>query len=202
MLHGEERLSQDAFKHATIRLLAPANRLGYSRAAILFAAIAAEAYANAFIATPGRFTASDVQALDRMSTVDKLVLTPRLVGYDVFDRGKEPITSLAQLFDLRNALVHPKPEEYEPQAELFPEEPHGFDRFNPRSRREDDPGHCARGVAHNRAPTRHRGRHLGWVVLRGAAQADGVRAPSACASPRRYGRPRAQPHRADRMDRQ
>jgi hypothetical protein len=128
MLYGHGRTSTSVAMHTMLRLEAPARRFGYARTAILFAAIAAEAYVNAFILEPGRFTTSDAKALERLATVDKFALAPRLSGHDVFDRGKEPMTSLKSLFDLRNALVHPWPEAFEPAS--F-EEPHGFARINP-----------------------------------------------------------------------
>jgi hypothetical protein len=129
MLYGEGRNSLDVFERAADIWDAPTRRLGYARTAILFAAISAEAYVNAFIMEPGRFSATDAGAIERLSTVDKFVLAPRLVGHDVFDRGREPITSLKTLFDLRNALVHPRPEAFSAGADFT--EPHGFDRLNP-----------------------------------------------------------------------
>ena len=75
---------------------------------MLFSAIAAEAYANEFIAAT--LSTADAEAADRLVTVDKLLLAPRLAGlHTPFERGAEPIQSLSRLFRARNALVHPRP---------------------------------------------------------------------------------------------
>lgn len=129
-LYGDVRHSAEVVAHALSQLLAPNKRLEFSRTAVLFAAIAAEAYINAFIFEPGRFARPDREALDRLPTIDKFVLAPRLAGITPMRRGREPITTLKTLFDLRNALVHPKPELME-RGSVISEEPHGFDRFNP-----------------------------------------------------------------------
>jgi hypothetical protein len=83
-------------------------RLRFLRSAVLFSAIAAEAYANEFIAAT--LSSAEAEAADRLATVDKLLLAPRLAGLESpFERGAEPIQSLARLFRARNALVHPRP---------------------------------------------------------------------------------------------
>ena len=82
-------------------------RLRFLRSAVLFSAIAAEAYVNEFIAAT--LTAADAAAVDRLATVDKLLLAPRLAGLtSPFERGREPIQSLTRLFRARNALAHPR----------------------------------------------------------------------------------------------
>lgn len=80
----------------------------FARNCILFSALAAEAYVNAFLG--GRVTGSDLEALDRLPTVEKYVIGLTYAeGEVVFDRGAEPIQTLKRLFSARDALVHPKP---------------------------------------------------------------------------------------------
>ena len=53
---------------------------------------------------------ADVNTIDRLPTLDKLIVGPRLAGADTpFDRGREPMQILKRLMDARNALVHPRP---------------------------------------------------------------------------------------------
>lgn len=83
-------------------------RVNLSRTSILNSAFAAEAAVNEFIAA--RCAGADRQAIDRLRTPDKVSIAPRLaLGINLFPRGAEPLTSLEELFDLRNDLVHPKP---------------------------------------------------------------------------------------------
>lgn len=87
---------------------AASQRTAYSRTSLLYSAFAAEAFVNEFI--EAHFTGKDFDAIDRMGTVDKYAIAPALaLGEEVFDRGSEPLTSIAKLFDLRAGLVHPKP---------------------------------------------------------------------------------------------
>ncbi|MGN6373189.1 MAG: hypothetical protein ACTHM1_09395 [Solirubrobacteraceae bacterium] len=80
----------------------------FARNCILFSALGAEAYVNAFL--DGRVTGSDLDALDRLPTVEKYVVGVTYAeGEAVFDRGAEPIQTLKRLFSTRDALVHPKP---------------------------------------------------------------------------------------------
>ncbi len=80
----------------------------FARNAILFSALAAESYVNAFL--DGRVTGSALDALDRLPTVEKYVIGVTYAeGESVFDRGTEPIQTLKRLFKTRDALVHPKP---------------------------------------------------------------------------------------------
>jgi hypothetical protein len=84
-------------------------RIRFSRNAMLFAAFAAEAYINEFIAA--HFTGKDYEAVEKLSTVDKYVLAPRTaLGRDLFPRDREPAQTLRALFKQRDVLVHPKPE--------------------------------------------------------------------------------------------
>ncbi len=81
-------------------------RLRHLRATTLFAALSAEGYANEFLAS--RLSGRELEAADRLPTLDKFVLGPKLAGlrpsisYDC-----EPGQSLRSLFKARNALVHP-----------------------------------------------------------------------------------------------
>jgi hypothetical protein len=85
------------------------SQIRFARNCILFSAIAAESYVNAFLAG-ARMTGSDLDALDRLPTVEKYVIgVTYAAGEVVFDRGREPIQTLKRLFSARDALVHPKP---------------------------------------------------------------------------------------------
>jgi hypothetical protein len=89
------------------RLSAMNRRLGFLRSAVLFAALSAEAYANEFL--EATLLTPDVQALDRLVTSEKLLIGTRLVGVQPpLDRGKLPLQRLYALFEVRNALVHPR----------------------------------------------------------------------------------------------
>ncbi len=53
---------------------------------------------------------SDFEAVDRLPTIDKYAIGPRLAfGRDLFDRGWEPLQTIRKLFEQRNRVVHPKP---------------------------------------------------------------------------------------------
>jgi hypothetical protein len=83
-------------------------RAQLSRRAILFAAFAAESFANEFLSM--FFVGRTATTLDRLSTVEKLVIGPKLaLGCDLFDRGTQPLQDIRTLFGLRDILVHPKP---------------------------------------------------------------------------------------------
>jgi hypothetical protein len=51
----------------------------------------------------------DFEAIDRLPTLDKLVLGTRLVGGPAYERGEGDGQTIGQLFALRNKLVHPRP---------------------------------------------------------------------------------------------
>jgi hypothetical protein len=83
-----------------------AKRMEYARAGVLWTALGVEAAANYYIAAmlPG-----DQKALEAMTTVNKLLIAPRLAaGEALFRNGEEPIGQLNTLFTLRNRIVHPK----------------------------------------------------------------------------------------------
>lgn len=80
----------------------------FARTSILFSALAAEAYVNAFL--DERLSGADVSAIDRLPAVDKYVIGVSQADATVrFPRGAEPTQTLKRLFDTRNKLVHPKP---------------------------------------------------------------------------------------------
>jgi hypothetical protein len=83
-------------------------QLNEFRSSVLFSALAAEAYVNEFLA---RFlTGRDLDAVDRMSTVDKYVVGTHLAtGETLFSRDTQPAQTIGELFKLRHKLVHPKP---------------------------------------------------------------------------------------------
>lgn len=90
---------------------AEGERVFYSRRSLLFAAFAAEAYANDFLYD--RWSGQrDRDALQRLSTVDKYVLLPQLDGRPgEFTRDKEPIQRIKWLFQRRDELVHAAPKD-------------------------------------------------------------------------------------------
>jgi hypothetical protein len=83
-------------------------RVTYSRRALLFAAFAAEAYANDFLYE--RCGLQDRDALQRLSTVDKYAMLPTFAGVGAgLDRGREPLQTIKWLFQRRDELVHARP---------------------------------------------------------------------------------------------
>jgi hypothetical protein len=96
-------------EHAQRTLTAHNRRLTLLRSSVLFSALAAEAYANEFLAAV--LTGSDIASADRLATPDKLLLGPRLAGAEPpLARGEEPFQTITRLFRVRNALVHPRPD--------------------------------------------------------------------------------------------
>lgn len=82
-------------------------RLRFLRASVIFAALAVEAYANGLIEE--LLTTTEAKALDRLPTVDKLLIGPRLAGMrSGMERGHQPIQALSELIRARNRLVHPR----------------------------------------------------------------------------------------------
>ncbi len=105
--------SSDSLYEPSLRATGPGEiaegeRVGYSRRALLFAAFAAEAYANDFLYA--RFEGQDRDALQKLSTVDKYALLPSLTGASTtLDRGGEPLQQLTWLSQRRAELVHAVP---------------------------------------------------------------------------------------------
>jgi hypothetical protein len=88
------------------RQAAIGKRLEFARTAVLFTALAVEAAANFYIAT---MLPEDAERLDKLKTVDKLLVAPRLAsGEALFVTDREPIGQVRRLFQLRNRIVHPK----------------------------------------------------------------------------------------------
>jgi hypothetical protein len=101
------RIEYDSYSIA--RDEAQYQRVSYSRRSLLFAAFAAEAYANDFLYE--RWGGQDREALKRLSTVDKYVVLVRLDGRPSdLTRGKGPIQGLRWLFKRRDELVHAAPQ--------------------------------------------------------------------------------------------
>jgi hypothetical protein len=87
---------------------AEAVRVTHSRRALLFAAFAAEAYANDFLYSISG--GQDRDALQKLPTVDKYALLPMFAGRaSSLDRGKEPLQTIRWLFKRRDELVHAAP---------------------------------------------------------------------------------------------
>ena len=83
-------------------------RVSHSRRALLFAAFAAEAYANDFLYA--RWEGQEREALRWRPTVDKYVELSQLTGASVpLTRGAEPIQTPRWLFARRDELVHAAP---------------------------------------------------------------------------------------------
>lgn len=88
--------------------IAHSERVSYCRRALLFAAFAAEAYANDFLYK--KWGGKDRAALQKLSTVDKYAFLPTLAGAaTVLDRGREPLQKIRWLFQRRDELVHAAP---------------------------------------------------------------------------------------------
>ncbi len=88
---------------------AEGGRVFYSRRSLLFAAFAAEAYANDFLYDRWR-AQRDRDALRRLSTVDKYVLLSQFDGCPgKLTRGREPMQTIKWLFQRRDELVHAAP---------------------------------------------------------------------------------------------
>jgi hypothetical protein len=83
------------------------------RDSVLYAAFAAEAFINSFIAAT--LPTRDRERIDRNRTVDKYVLGPRLaVSSDLSElEQRDELEVIERLFALRNKLVHPKPRQLE-----------------------------------------------------------------------------------------
>ncbi len=89
---------------------AEGGRVLHSRRSLLFAAFAAEAYANDFLYE--RWGGADRDALQRLSTVNKYVLLSPLAGRPgELTRDKEPIQRMKWLFQRRDELVHAAPKD-------------------------------------------------------------------------------------------
>lgn len=88
------------------------------RTTCLFAALAAEAYVNEFLAA--LLPPEDWQEIDYWPTIDKYVKGTRkaLDGERLFRVGDTPMPIIRQVIEIRDRLVHPKPG-YGPHANVF-----------------------------------------------------------------------------------
>jgi hypothetical protein len=90
-------------------LTARSRRLQFLRTTVLFAALAAEAFANELF--DELLPTADAKAIDRLPTPEKLLVgTKMATGASPLERGAEPMQSLQTLFATRNRLVHPRPQ--------------------------------------------------------------------------------------------
>lgn len=114
----------DATAEAILTAFAYERRRKHARNGVLFAAFAAEAYINEF--TAALLSGKNQKALDRVSPVDRYILATGYIdsAKPLFRRDDGIIPVLADLFVLRNKLVHPKPG-YGPRR--FQEEATDFD---------------------------------------------------------------------------
>lgn len=112
-LYAGTEESEEAARQAYATAQVKSRRIKACRDGVLYAAIAAEAFINSFIAAtlPKR----DRERIDRNRTVDKYVLGPRLAVTDDLSelKQREELVVLERLFTLRNKLVHPKPRQLE-----------------------------------------------------------------------------------------
>ena len=77
------------------------------RSAVVWTAFAVEAMTNEY--ADATLSPADNEPLRTLSTVNRLVLAPRLAtGEPVFERGASPLTELTQLFKVRNRFAHPR----------------------------------------------------------------------------------------------
>jgi hypothetical protein len=84
-------------------------RFRQARTCALFAALAAEAYVNEFLAGSD-LSKARLKKLDALSTIRKYTEgTSEAFGETLFRDGDEVMPSLTRLFKLRHRLVHPKP---------------------------------------------------------------------------------------------
>jgi hypothetical protein len=101
--HGNSML-----EGAQAGLTARNRRLHFLRSTVLFAALAAEAFANELL--DELLAPADADALDRLPTPEKLLLGPRTAtGSSPLERGAQPIQGIVTLFKTGNRLVHPRP---------------------------------------------------------------------------------------------
>ena len=105
-------------------------RLRALRSAVIFTALAVEAYANDFLSEV--LVPADVDVLERLPTLEKLLLGPRLANLDsAFDRGAEPIQTIKKLFEVRNGLVHARGGGYGPFMQYLKDK--DYEDFGPKA---------------------------------------------------------------------
>jgi hypothetical protein len=112
-LYAGTEESDDLARQAYATALVKSRRITSCRLCVLYAAFAAEAFINSFIAAT--LPTRDRERIDRNRAVDKYVLGPRLaVSADLSElEQRNELAVLERLFTLRNRLVHPKPRQLE-----------------------------------------------------------------------------------------
>lgn len=123
MLQAPARDTRDG----ALRGLALRQQTEHCRTAILFTALACEAYVNEYLTN--QLGERDFKAIDRLPTADKLIVGCKLAGGPTYDRGQGEGQIIGELFSIRNRLVHPRPGigRYPHSAEY----PKRDDTFNP-----------------------------------------------------------------------
>jgi hypothetical protein len=108
-LYAGTEESEDSARRAHRAAVVESRRIKACRHSVLYAAFAAEAFINSFIAAT--LSTRDRERIDRIRTVDKYVLGPRLAVTDDLSELEEraELVLIERLFTLRNRLVHPKP---------------------------------------------------------------------------------------------
>jgi hypothetical protein len=102
--------ARDRVRRGVMTVLARQTRRVLARKGVPFAALAAESYVNEFIAAHVAIGTSVYEKLDRFSPVNKYLRgTAESYGETLFLRDREPMEEIAELFDLRTRLGHPKP---------------------------------------------------------------------------------------------
>jgi hypothetical protein len=104
----------DRVREAFVRATVEARRISACRRSVLYAAFAAEAFINSFIAATLR--KRDRKLIDRNRTTQKYILGPRLAlpNTDLTElEERDELAIIDRLFTLRNRLVHPRPRELE-----------------------------------------------------------------------------------------
>jgi hypothetical protein len=111
-----------------VHLVAEGRQIDFARTSVLFSALAAEAFVNAALAE--KMSGEEFAGVDKLRTVDKYVFGPQVaIGRRLFERGQEPAQSIAQLFKLRDRLVHAKPRSLTIDKRTFGDP--RYEEFNP-----------------------------------------------------------------------
>lgn len=84
----------------------------------ILCAASLEAYINS--RAKETFTGKRLQYFERLPLEGKWLFLPKILGYEVFDLGKEPFQSFSKLIKLRNVLVHYKERKEEWQLGKVP----------------------------------------------------------------------------------
>lgn len=104
---GDGVRASPAMRRSLGKRIARARRREATRSAVLFAMLAAEAYANQYLQI--HLSGEEFAAADRLPTFEKFILGPKLVrGEILLERGQEPAQTLRKLLNQRSVLVHPK----------------------------------------------------------------------------------------------